>query len=242
MAWCGVAWASRSTGHTPIFDPRQKLRGGSTATGFPTVVNPRARASPLSRRRSRVILSLSSGRVNSRKAVIPDLPEIIDCIFIYDEKRRVRPTIALCDRRRRPLWFFDGVRVNFEVTVEPGPLYGNAFYRKAIKQRVYVATYYIHAVPVNVNSFLLSSASVKIGYKSSSNARSQITFRIFSRINYYFYKLLLLSSVQEKTQRALYAQKTVNNYTSANFSYTSIEKATAKLFNDVDSKIVKTLN
>lgn len=27
---CRAAWASRSTGHTPIFDPRQKLRGGST--------------------------------------------------------------------------------------------------------------------------------------------------------------------------------------------------------------------
>jgi len=56
--------------------------------GFPTVVNPRAPAavSPP----QRVILSLSSGRVNFRKAVIPDLPEIIDCIFVYDEERRVR--------------------------------------------------------------------------------------------------------------------------------------------------------
>lgn len=29
VAWCGAARGSRSTGHTPIFDPRQKLRGGS---------------------------------------------------------------------------------------------------------------------------------------------------------------------------------------------------------------------
>jgi len=39
----GMARMRRSTGHTPIFDPRQKLRGGSIHRqrgGFPTVVNP----------------------------------------------------------------------------------------------------------------------------------------------------------------------------------------------------------
>jgi len=41
-----------------------------------------------------VILSLPSGRLNFRKAIIPDLPEIIDCIFVYGEDQRARAAIA----------------------------------------------------------------------------------------------------------------------------------------------------
>jgi len=49
-----AAWASRSTGHTPIFDPRQKLRGGSTTdtANFQRSLTPALIA--LSRRRSGV--------------------------------------------------------------------------------------------------------------------------------------------------------------------------------------------
>jgi len=97
VAWRhGMARMRRSTGHTPIFDPRQKLRGGSIQRqradfqrGSLTPCAPAAVSPP-----QRVILSLPSGRLNFRKAIIPDLPEIIDCIFVYGEGQRARAATA----------------------------------------------------------------------------------------------------------------------------------------------------
>jgi hypothetical protein len=55
----------------------------------------------------RVILSLPSGRLNFRKAIIPDLPEIIDCIFVYGEGQRARrPSVAAS--------LFDGIRATLK--------------------------------------------------------------------------------------------------------------------------------
>lgn len=80
---------------------------------------PAAAVSPPQRR---VILlpppAPSSAWINFRKAVIPDLTEIIDCIFVYDKKRRVRPmagematTFVTCS-----FLFSDRSRINFKPT------------------------------------------------------------------------------------------------------------------------------